>query len=91
MLPGVSDALSGGGLDQPVPFTIAFIASASWLVAVTGAAAALHRAGAPPLATSPLGLAGVIGAVDHALPFGTIAMVLFLTAVYVLSRPRTTR
>jgi len=91
VLPGVSDALSGGGLDQPVPFTIAFIASASWLVAVTGAAAALHRAGAPPLATSPLGLAGVIGAVDHALPFGTIAMVLFLTAVYVLSRPRTTR
>jgi hypothetical protein len=33
VLPGVSDTLSGGGLDQPVPFTIAFIASASWLVA----------------------------------------------------------
>ncbi len=86
----MSAALSGAGLDQPVPFTIAFIAGASWLVALT-AAVALHRAGAPPSATSPLGLAGVIGAVDHALPFGTIAMVLFLTAVYVLSRPRTTR
>ena len=91
VLPGVSDALSGGGLDQPVPFAIALIASASWLVAVTAAAVALHRAGAPQSATIPLGLAGVIGAVDHALPFGTIAMVLFLAAVYVLSRPRTTR
>jgi len=91
VLPGVSDALSGGGFDQPVPFAIALIASASWFVAVTAAAVALHRAGAPPSATIPLGLAGVIGAVDHALPFGTIAMVLFLLAAYVLSRPRTTR
>jgi hypothetical protein len=87
----VSDALSGGGLDQPVSFPISLIASASWLVAVTAAAAALHQAGAPPSATIPLGLAGVVGAVDHALPFGTIAMVLFLTAVYIFSRPRTTR
>ena len=58
---------------------------------MTAAAAALHGAGAPRSATIPLGLAGVIGAVDQALPFGTIAMALFLTAAYMLSRPRTTR
>jgi hypothetical protein len=82
---GASDALADT-IDQPVPLTIYLIASLSWAVAVVAAAVALGQAGAPRTATIPLGLAGVIGAIDHAAPFGPIAMVLFLIAVYVLSR-----
>jgi hypothetical protein len=86
VLPGVTTVLTGS-VDQPIPWVIVFIGSLSWAVAVIAAAVALSRAGASWAATVPLGLAGVIGAIDHALPFGPIAMALFLVAAYVLSRP----
>jgi hypothetical protein len=71
-----------------VPLTINVIACLSWAVAVVAAAVALRQAGAPWTATIPLGLAGLIGAYDHAAPYGPVAMALFLFAAYVLSRPR---
>ena len=48
---------------------------------------ALRQAGAPWTATIPLGLAEVIGAIDHAPPDGPDAMALFVIAAAVLSRP----
>jgi len=86
VLPGATDALSA--IWHPVPFTIDVIACLSWAVAVVAAAVALRQAGAPWTATIPLGLAGLIGAYDHAAPYGPAAMALFLIAAYVLSRPR---
>ena len=47
--------------------------------------------GARRTATIPLALAGIIGAVDHAAPFGPVAMLLFIIAAFVLSRTRTAR
>jgi len=91
VLPGVIDALASSW-SQPfspaVPFTIGLIATLAWAVAVVAAAVALHQAGAPWTATIPLGLAGVIGAIDHAAPYGPIAMALLLVAAGLLSRPR---
>jgi len=86
VLPGVTDALSA--IWHPVTFTIFLIGTLSWAVAVVAAAVALRRAGASWTATIPLALAGVIGAYDHAAPYGPVAMALFLFAAYVLSRPR---
>ena len=85
VLPGASDALADT-VNHPVPLTIYLIGTVSWAVAVIAAAVALNHAGAPRTATIPLGLAGVIGAVDHAAPFGPIAMLLFAAAAFVLSR-----
>jgi hypothetical protein len=73
-------------LHHPVPLTIYLIGTLSWAVAVIAAAVALSQAGAPRTATIPLGLAGIIGAVDHAAPFGPVAMLLFIIAAFVLSR-----
>jgi len=87
VLPGVTDALSA--IWHPVTFTIFLIGTLSWAVAVVAAAVALRRAGAPWTATVPLALAGLIGAYDHAAPYGPVAMALFLIAAAVLSRPRT--
>ena len=87
VLPGVTDALSA--IWHPVTFTIFLIGTLSWAVAVVAAAVALRRAGAPWTATIPLALAGLIGAYDHAAPYGPVAMALFLIAAAVLSRPRT--
>jgi hypothetical protein len=53
---------------------------------VIAAAVALRGAGAPRSATVALTLAGVVGAVDHALRFGPIAMGLFVYAVHTLAR-----
>jgi hypothetical protein len=86
VLPGATDALSA--IWHPVTFTIFLIGALSWAVAVVAAAVALHRAGAPWTATIPLGLAGLIGAYDHAAPYGPAAMALFLIAAAILSRPR---
>jgi hypothetical protein len=86
VLPGVTDALSP--FWHPVTFTIDLIACLSWAVAAVAAAVALRRAGAPWAATIPLGLAGLIGAYDHAAPYGPVAMALFLIAAGILSRPR---
>jgi hypothetical protein len=63
-----------------VPLTIHLIGTLSWVVAVIAAAVAPGQAGAPRIATIPLGQAGVIGAVDHAAPFGPVAMLLFMIA-----------
>jgi hypothetical protein len=90
VLTGVSDALANL-IHQPVPLTIYLIGTLSWAVAVIAAAVALSQAGARRTATIPLGLAGVIGAIDHAAPFGPVAMLLFITAAFVLSRARTVR
>lgn len=90
VLPGASDALADP-VNHPVPLTIYLIGTLSWAVAVIAAAVALNQAGAPLKATIPLGLAGVIGAVDHAAPFGPVAMLLFATAAFVLSRSGNTR
>jgi hypothetical protein len=38
-----------------------------------------------------LGLAGVVGAIDHAAPFGPVAMLLFIIAAFALSRAGTVR
>jgi hypothetical protein len=73
-------------VNQPVPLTIYIIGTLSWAVAVIAAAVALSQAGAPRTATIPLGLAGLIGAVDHAAPFGPVAMLLFVMAAFMLSR-----
>ncbi|HEX6760945.1 MAG TPA: hypothetical protein VF086_21420, partial [Propionibacteriaceae bacterium] len=89
-LPGASDALADL-VHQPVPLTIYLIGTLSWAVAIIASAVALSQAGAPRTATIPLGLAGVIGAVDHAAPFGPVAMLLFTIAAFVLSRARTAR
>jgi hypothetical protein len=70
VLAGASNALADL-VHQPVPLTIYLIGTLSWAVAVIAAAVALSQAGAPRTATIPLGLAGVIGAVDHAAPFWT--------------------
>jgi len=86
VLPGVTGAFSATW--HPVPLMIDLIGSLSWAVAVVAAAVALRHAGAPWTATIPLGLAGLIGAYDHAAPYGPVAMALFLTAAVVLSRPR---
>jgi hypothetical protein len=90
VLPGASDALADL-VHQPVPLTIYLIGTLSWAVAVVAAAVALSQAGAPRTATIPLGLAGVIGAVDHVAPFGPVAMLLFIIAAFVLSRAHTAR
>jgi hypothetical protein len=90
VLAGASDALADL-VHQPVPLTIYLIGTLSWAVAVIAAAVALSQAGVPRTATIPLGLAGIIGAVDHAAPFGPVAMLLFITAAFVLSRARTAR
>jgi hypothetical protein len=83
--PGASDALANV-VYQPVPLTIYLIGTLSWAVAVIAAALALNQAGARRIAAIPLALAGVIGAVDHAAPFGPVAMLLFLLAAFVLCR-----
>ncbi len=85
VLARVSDALAEL-VHQPVPLTIYLIGTLSWAVAVIAAAVALSQAGASRTATIPLGLAGIIGAVDHAPPFGPVAMLLFIIAAFVLSR-----
>jgi hypothetical protein len=90
VLSGVSDALANL-IHQPVPLTIYLIGTLSWAVAVIAAAVVLSQAGARRTATIPLALAGVIGAVDHAAPFGPVAMLLFIIAAFVLSRTRTAR
>jgi len=90
-LPGVIDALASSWshpFSPAVPFTIGLIASLAWAVAVVAAAIALRQAGAPWTATISLGLAGAIGAIDHAAPYGPIAMALFLVAAGMLSRPQ---
>src|SRR5215510_13715442 len=91
VLPEVIDALASSWshpFSPAVPFTIGLIGSLAWVVAVVAAAVALRQAGAPWTATIPLGLAGVIGVIDHAAPYGPIAMTLFLVAAGLLSRPR---
>jgi hypothetical protein len=90
VLTGVSDALADL-THQPVPLTIYLIGTLSWAVAVIAAAVALSQAGAPRKATIPLGLAGIIGAIDHAAPFGPVAMLLFIIAAFLISRARTAR
>jgi hypothetical protein len=90
VLRGVSDALANL-IHQPVPLTIYLVGTLSWAVAVIAAAVALSQAGARRAATIPLGLAGAIGAIDHAAPFGPVAMLLFIIAAFVLSRARTVR
>jgi hypothetical protein len=90
VLTGVSDALANL-IHQPVPLTIYLIGTLSWAVAVIAAAVGLSQAGARRIATIPLGLAGVVGAIDHAAPFGPVAMLLFIIAAFVLSRARTVR
>jgi hypothetical protein len=88
VLAGASDALADL-VHHPVPLTIYLIGTLSWAVAVIAAAVPPSQAGAPRTAAIPLGLAGVIGAVDHAAPFGPVAMLLFIIATFVLSRTRT--
>ena len=63
---GVSDVLANL-VHQPVPLTLYLIGTLSWAVAVIAAAVALSQAGARRTAAIPLALAGVIGAIDHAL------------------------
>jgi hypothetical protein len=74
-----------------MPLTLYLIGTLSWAVSVTAAEVPLSQAGARRTATIPLALAGVIGAIDHAAPFGPVAMLLFIIAAFVLSRASTAR
>jgi len=90
VMPGAIDSLASSWshpFSPVVPFTIGLIASLAWAVAAVAAAVALHEAGARWTATIPLGLAGVVGALDHAAPYGPVAMALFLITAALLSRP----
>jgi hypothetical protein len=90
VLTGVSDALANL-IHRPVLLTIYLIGTLSWAVAIIAAAVASSQAGARRLQRSHGSGAGVVGAIDHAAPFGPVAMLLFIIAAFVLSRARTVR
>jgi hypothetical protein len=66
------------------------LGSLAWLIALLAAGGALRRAGAGMLVVGCVILAGVVFAVGHPAPFGTIAMVFLLIAIWGLEagRPR---
>jgi hypothetical protein len=69
-----------------VPLALYLIGTLSWAVTVIAAAVALSQAGGRRTVTIPLALAGVIGAIDHAAPFGPVAMLLFIAAFVLIER-----
>lgn len=64
------------------PNVFAFLGAAAWFVALIAAAVAWHRAGASRLTTASLALAGLVFAIGHPAPFGTIGMAFLLLAFW---------
>jgi hypothetical protein len=81
-----ADVLWAGRLHDPLVGAVVLPAALAWLTASLAAALALARAGAPRSGVAALVLAGLLLAVDHAPPFGPLAMLWLLIAVVVLER-----
>lgn len=64
---------------------LAAVGSGAWLVALAAAALALRRQGADTGAVVCLALSGLLLAIGHPAPFGPLAMVLLLAAVWRLA------
>ena len=79
------DAYFGARFGVPVGPVIA-VGAVAWAVAAITAAIALRRAGAPRSSTVPLIAAGLVLAVDHAPPFGPVAMALLFWSMLALVR-----
>jgi hypothetical protein len=84
--PAVSDAIQSLQDNAIVgdPSVVAGIGALAWIVAVIAAAVAIHRAGAPVLATVLLGLSVVV--FSHPPPIGPVGLACFAGAVLVLFR-----
>jgi hypothetical protein len=88
-LPGAAataDGLWAERLRDPWVGAVVLPAVLGWVVAGAAAAVALARAGAPRAAVVALVLATALFGVDHAPPFGPLAMVALLAAVVLLER-----
>jgi hypothetical protein len=77
----VADALWAGRFGNPWIGAIVLPGILAWVTASVAAAVALARAGAPRSGVVALLLAGVLLGVDHAPPFGPLAMAALLVAV----------
>lgn len=64
------------------PNVFAFLGSVAWFVALVAAALAWRRAGAGTLTVAALALAGLVFAIGHPAPFGTIGMAFLLIAYW---------
>jgi hypothetical protein len=64
------------------PNVFALLGAAAWFVALVAAAVAWHRAGASRLTTAALALGGLVFAIGHPAPFGTIGMAFLLLAYW---------
>ena len=84
--PAVSDAIQSLQDNAIIgdPSVVAGIGALAWIVAVIAAAVAIHRAGAPVLATVLLGLSVVV--FSHPPPIGPVGLACFAGAVLVLYR-----
>jgi hypothetical protein len=84
--PAVSDAIQSLQDNAIVgdPGVVASIGALAWIVAVIAAAVAVHRAGAPVLATVLLALSVVV--FSHPPPIGPVGLACFAGAVLVLHR-----
>jgi hypothetical protein len=81
-----ADVLWAGRLHDPWVGAVVLPGILAWLTASLAAALALARAGAPRSGVAALVLAGLLLGVDHAPPFGPLAMLWLLIAVVVLER-----
>jgi len=72
----------GGTLISGDPNVFAFLGSAAWLVALVAAALAWRRGGAGTPTIAALALAGLVFAIGHPAPFGTIGMAFLLLAYW---------
>lgn len=64
------------------PNVFALLGSAAWFVALIAAAIAWRREGASKLTVAALALAGLVFAIGHPAPFGTIGMAFLLVAYW---------
>jgi hypothetical protein len=72
----------GGSLISGDPNVFAFLGSAAWFVALVAATLAWRRAGASALTVAALALGGLVFAIGHPAPTGTIGMVFLLLAFW---------
>jgi hypothetical protein len=83
----VADALWAGRFGNPWIGAIVLPGILAWVTASVAAAVAVARAGAPRSGVAALLLAGVLLGVDHAPPFGPLAMAALLVAVIRIEHP----
>ena len=81
-----ADVLWAGRLHDPLVGAVVLPGILAWLTASLAAALALARAGAPRSGVVALVLAGLLLGVDHAPPFGPLAMLWLLITVAILQR-----